>query len=72
MVTVHCILVHIFCKMRKRIKKEEKTFWHKAAKLEGGDHKNRGRCPLKNITLFATPNLMHSAMKRITNLQGSH
>ena len=27
----------------------KKTFWHKAAKLEGGDHENGSRCPLKNI-----------------------
>ena len=29
----------------------KKTFWHKAAKLEGGDHENGSRCPLKNILL---------------------
>ena len=51
MVTVHCILhcTYMFCKMRKRIKKEKTAFWHKAAKLEGGDHENGSRCPLKNI-----------------------
>ena len=30
---------------------QKKTFWHKAAKLEGGDHENGSRCPLKNILL---------------------
>ena len=47
---IDCAL-HTYILQNAKANQKKKTFWHKAAKLEGGDHENGSRCPLKNINI---------------------